>query len=225
MKSSRHSRTSLLLCCALVLAGAIPLAGCSSDGGDWINLYKASIAAWEDRDAPVSLDQAAAIPYATLGVRLDGGKEQMLLLAVDTDGEQLWTSSARVAIATRAGRIVKTAGFSTDLMAHSSRETGEDWRRPHTYSWSGDFGDLGFYSVPIICYVRPAGHEPITILGKTLNTFRVDETCRSEAMNWSFSNNYWVSADSGRVWRSLQHIHPNGPTLEIEILRPPLGFQ
>jgi hypothetical protein len=210
---------------ALALASAIALAGCSSDNGDdWLNLLQAARASWENRDAPVKLNDAAAIPFATLGIRVDGGHEQILILAVDTNGERLWTSSASVAITTLHGRITRTAGFTTDLSGYiANSRTLEDWSQPHRYAWSADFADLGFYSVPIVCEVAPGGPDPVEILGSRIDTLRVDEACRSEKLDWSFQNSYWVSRTTGRVWRSIQHVHPKGPTLEIELLRPPLS--
>ena len=112
MKSPRlrvPRRIAALACTAL-------LAACSSDGsGDWRALLQVARTSWEGRDAAVGLNEAAAIPYSTLGVRLNEGREQILILALDSNGERLWTSSSRVAITTRNGRIVGTAGFGTDL--------------------------------------------------------------------------------------------------------------
>jgi hypothetical protein len=199
------------------------LGACSSEGaGDWLSLYRAARDSWEERDAPASIEQAAAIPYATLGIRLDEGREQILVLATDDHGERLWTSAARVAITTRDGRIVRTAGFGTDLGGHYANVEGaEVWNTPHSYVWTADFPDLGVYSALVECNVTPEGRDPISILGQQFDTFRAEEKCRSDRLDWTFSNSYWVSRETGRVWRSIQHIHPKGPTLEIEYLRPP----
>ncbi len=50
---------------------------------------------------------------------------------------------------------------------------------------------------------------------------RVDESCRSRKPEWSFTDNYWVDLDNGRVWRARQHVHPKGGIIETEIFRPP----
>ena len=60
----------------------------------------------------VTRDQAAAIPYASMGYRLDDGIRALLVLATDANGEQLWTSAAHVVIVTRDGRIVRTVGLA-----------------------------------------------------------------------------------------------------------------
>jgi hypothetical protein len=219
MTSSRHRRFAVP-----ALVGLLALSGCSSEGSDWVDMFKAARAAWDNRDAPIGLEQASGIPFATMGVRVNGGREQMLLLATDTNGERLWTSGSKVAITTRRGRIIRTAGFGTDLSGYENANGDPaGWRAPHAFAWNADFADLGYYSVPVVCRVAPAGREPITILGKEIDTVRVDETCRAEKLDWSFTNSYWVNPESGRVWRSIQYLHPKGLVLEIELLRPPLS--
>ena len=178
---------------------------------------------WDNRDASVELAEAASIPYATMGIRIGDGAQQIIVLATDSGGERLWTSAARVAITTNGGRIVSTAGFSSNLSATAARD-GVDipWSKPHKVAWTADLSDLGVYSAYVACQDRPAGRETTTILGKDFDTLRVDETCRCDQLDWSFSNTYWISAASGRVWRSVQHFHPRMDPLELEILRPPV---
>jgi len=69
----------------------------------------------------VTRDQAAAVSYASMGYSLDGGNQAMLILATDSGGELLWTSSAHVVIVTRQGRIVRTLGLDHDLSALTTR--------------------------------------------------------------------------------------------------------
>lgn len=208
----------------MAIAAASLLGGCSSDGGgDWLAMLQAARVAWDNRDSPVSLADASSIPFATLGLRIDGGREQILILATDVAGDRLWTSSAKIALTVRNGRIVRTAGLGGDLSGYFSPIHKEDWTTPHRYSWTADFNSLGYYSVAINCDVRPMGPDAIVILEKRIDTIRVEESCRSDRLDWSFTNTYWVNAQSGRVWRSIEQIIPKGQILEIELLRPPLS--
>src|SRR6202008_3436431 len=106
-----------------VLAGAalaIAVAGCSSAGSGNTNysqfykMMRQSLSA-SFGNVRVTRDQAAAIPYASMGYALDGGNQIMLVLATDSGGEMLWTSAAHIVIVTRQGRIVRTLGFGHDL--------------------------------------------------------------------------------------------------------------
>lgn len=202
------------------------LAGCSSSGGDWSQILAAADHYWNDDDNSVSVARAGAIPYATIGLRVSGGPQQILILAMDNGHQRLWSSAGHVSLLIGDGRILATSGFGADLSARLSDSTGEEpWLMPHTRNWIADFADLGRYSVQVKCDVRPAGLDPIAILGQRFDTVRVNETCRCPDLDWSFENTYWVSRATQRVWRSIQQAHPNGPQLEIEYLRPPIGTQ
>jgi hypothetical protein len=175
----------------------------------------------------VTRDQAAAISFASMGYSLDGGNQAMLILATDNGGELLWTSSARVVIVTRGGRVVRTLGLDHDLSGLSGRNNtpppplAAAVQAPFASTRLEDFPELGLYGVEVSCRARMVGRQSIQILGQAVSTIRVDESCRSNRPEWSFTDNFWVDADSGLVWRSRQHVHPQGGTVETEIFRPP----
>ena len=94
---------------AFAAAHVMLLAGCSSSDnnniwGEYLQILKDS-AAGTFGDRAVTREQAAAVPYATMGYRLNGGQQMMLILATDANDEQLWTSSARIVFQTQDGRI------------------------------------------------------------------------------------------------------------------------
>ena len=175
----------------------------------------------------VTRDQAAAIPYASLGYRLNGGPEMLLVLATNSNGQLLWTSSSHVVLSTQDGRITRTAGLPHDLGAlvpmrgPSLPAPATALEGPSLNNLAADFPDIGRYAVPIACRLSAKRRETITILGQPIATVRVDEDCLSTNPGWRFRNSYWLDSGSKFVWRSLQHIHPKGDTLEIEIFRPP----
>lgn len=191
-------------------------------GGDAVSIYQAIKMMWNG-SSKVSLEEAASSPYASIGVRLGGSQEIMLILASDENGQQLWTSAARLAITTQGGRIVRTAGFDHNLGGYESRAdtTGDDGTR--IVHWQADFPDLGLYSVPVSCRVSRAVYEVIVVLGANIRTHRVDESCvaKNDKLDWSFKNTFWRDPKSGLAWRSIQHVHPNLDAIDIEILRPP----
>jgi len=175
----------------------------------------------------VTRDQAASVAYASMGYSLDGGNQAMLVLATDSGGELLWTSSAHVVIVTRQGRIVRTLGLAHDLSGLTTRNNTPPppltaaIQAPFTSTRLQDFPELGLYGVQVSCRAFPVGRQNINILGQSVSTVRVDESCRSSRPEWAFTDNFWVDGDSGLVWRSRQHVHPNGGTVETEIFRPP----
>lgn len=209
----------------------MPLAAC----GDKTTIYGLDIDTWKkaariavgiDEQPGVTLEQAAAIPYSSIGYRVGSAAERMLILASDTGGELLWTSSEHRALSTRGGRVVKSVRFDWDLT---------DTQFPHGDPAASDllaedippslrlcdFQDLGQYGVTIASAFVRRGPESITILGQTLPTIAVVETCKCQALDWEFQNIFWVDEESKFVWRSTQTIHPKMDALTIEVLRPP----
>jgi len=212
-----------LLGAVSVAAVACLAGGCAVSGnGDVESIYEVAKNLW-NRGERVSLEQAASVPYASTGVRLGHSPETILLLATDERGLQLWTSAARIAITTRDGRIVRTAGFEHNLTGYESRNPPPEAGGVRSVRWQADFQDLGLYSIPISCRDVTVGDETIAILGKDIRTRRVDESCRSESaqLDWSFENTFWLDPASELVWRSIQHVHPRLDPIEMEILRPP----
>jgi hypothetical protein len=203
------------------------LAGCSSGGqsaySDYFTLVRQSVSN-SIHGARVTRAQAAAISYASLGYRIDDGDQNILVLATDSNGEQLWTAGNHVVLLMRQGRIMRTVGLGHDLAAL----TGNDLppltaalKQSFTSTRMADYPDLGRYGVPLSCTAIAKGRQTIVILGQAIPTDRIDESCVSTALNWSFTNSYWLDPDSGLAWRTRQHVHPKGGTLETEIFRPP----
>jgi hypothetical protein len=175
----------------------------------------------------ITREQAAAIPYASMGYSLEGENQALLVLGTDSGGQLLWTSSAHVVIVTRDGRIVRTLGLGHDLSGLTTRNDmaipapAAAMREPFSSTRLEDFPELGLYGILVTCRAHLVGRQSIAILGQAIPTFRVDETCNSLKPDWSFTDSFWVDGDSGLVWRSRQHIHPKGGIVETEIFRPP----
>ena len=95
-----------------LFAGCLALAGCSTQNTDYAQYYqlmRQSIAGTFNNGA-ITRQDAAKIPYATIGYRLDGGRENLLILATDTNGERLWTAPSHLVLVTRDGRLVAKDG-------------------------------------------------------------------------------------------------------------------
>ena len=214
---------------SLAAALALLLGGCSSSGtSDYASYYALLRQGFRQSfgNGAIGRQEAAAIPYASMGVRLDDGPESLLVLGSDTSGDQLWTSKAKIVVMTHDGRILRTVGLEHDLTALAPQKgtalppPGTALKGPQAFIMRADFADMGIYDAAIACGLAARRRETITILGRGLNTMRVDETCRAGSPSWNFTNSYWVDADTGFVWRSVQHLHPKGGVARTQIFRP-----
>ncbi len=214
-----------------LIAALLLLSGCDSTGtSDYALYYQAlrqSVAAGFGGNSHVTKDQAAAIPYASIGYRLNDGPEQLLVLGTDTGGEQLWTSGAHVVIVTRGGRVVRTVGLAQDVSAVTPQK-GQQIFEPAKAEGKRlvsvrleDFPSIPAYGAAVKCTALQKGLETIVILGRGITTRKVDESCHSDALDWSFTDSYWIDPQSALVWRSIQHVGPKEEKIEIETIRPP----
>lgn len=221
MKSAIHERARTRIFLTVVMCVATALCGCSSDQSiGWGQMVEATRMAFSNHSS-VTLQEAAAIPYATLGVRIGDGPQQIVISASDVPSQRLWTSAGRIALITDHGRITRTSGLGRDLngLQFESKIEAPITTRPKAVKWVADFWDIGIYAVPVSCEDTPTAIEKITILGSSIETERIDETCFCPQLNWNFVNTYWVDS-SGNVWKSIQYIRPDFAPLEIEVLRP-----
>jgi hypothetical protein len=215
----------------LAAAALLLLAGCSSsDSGNtnyaqFFQLAKQSVSASFGK-VRVTRDQAASIPYASMGYSQDGGNQALLVLATDSGGELLWTGPSHAVIVTRDGRIVRTVGLGHDLANLTTRNAaapppGAAAQGSFSSTRLEDFPELGLYGAQLSCRAHLVGRQKIDILGQAVSTNRVDEVCQSHKPDWSFVDSYWVDPDNGQVWQSRQHVHPKGGEIETEMFRPP----
>jgi hypothetical protein len=178
------------------------------------------------KDPPaVSREEAAAIPYSSIGYRIGNSGQRLLVLASQTGRTFLWTSSSRVVIVTEGGRITKTAGLPWNLASTVliGGDPATDFNQPlsGTANRLLDFPDLTRFGIAISSTFTSTEPETIPILGQPLETVRIVEDCVCDDFGWHFQNSYWIDRDSKFIWRSEQHTHPKLDALKLEIFRPP----
>jgi hypothetical protein len=214
----KHGRLLRVLACACL---AWPLAACETHS-DLLQvgelLYQGIVGGGADE---VPRSKVAAVPFATLGVRL-GSSGQAMFVLESKSGEKLeWVGGTQFAIATRDGRILRTVGFvhnlsgfreDTSASPHDTIPTKRDFRY--------DLADMNAYNVFVHCNDQDAGPEQVTIIGETHKVRHVIEDCEAPEIAWSFRNEFWRDAATGAVWRSVQYVHPGLDPVTLETLRP-----
>lgn len=209
--------------CALIGLG---LAGCASDHTAVLfsrYLYETSFAT--DR-AAYDRARVGSVPYASIGLGIGDSRKQLIVLESVTGRDHRWLTGDPVAIVTRGGRIMNTAGFPDDLSA--TRLPGPDPADGGLHRLTGpvtatriiDLRADRVFDQRVDCRLKPAGRETVTILGVDRDLIRVKERCKAKRIHWRFTNVFWADPETGRLWRSRQHVHPRMPPLTIDVLRP-----
>jgi hypothetical protein len=169
-------------------------------------------------------EAVAKFAAASISVRVGGSAEALVLLNRIEGRNQFWFSSDEIMLVTRGGRLTQTSGFQTDLM-HTEMTTpdpvdGALLRADHATSQRVlDYEDFGV-GIQARSKYRVVRREPILIIGSTIPTVRVVEQVRVPTLKWWFTNTYWVHEQTGAVWKSRQHFHPERPVLTITTMRP-----
>lgn len=169
-------------------------------------------------------EQAASVPFASIGVRLGGSSESLLALATREHDVCLWTSAGGLAIETQSGRITRTAGLPHNMSqaaASGSDPIQSGLRSGATCQYAIDIPDRNVYQAAIRYETKATTRDQTVILGGTIDVMHVLEHGSCSALAWAFDNEYWTDPLSGFVWRSRQNIHPDLDAVEIEIFRPP----
>jgi len=171
----------------------------------------------------VDLAVVDRIPYASMGAKFVGQPQSVVVLADARRGDLRGVSPDRRMLVTRGGRVVQTAGLlknvrevsasaETDLLAQA--RTGAPYRRVV------DIPESGWYGVSVRCNLAVGPRErPALTYQQSQDLIRVDESCDAAGEDWTVDNTYWVSA-AGEVVKSIQHVAPGLPALELEQFKP-----
>jgi Group 4 capsule polysaccharide lipoprotein gfcB, YjbF len=211
----------------LFLAGGTALF-CTACGDTWLNGVTYATKTYLMKGADLNLTRADIdrIPYASIAVRLGDGPQALLILA-RYDGDDLhWVSAERKVIVTRRGRVVQTYGLPVDLK-ETAFLTADPVGRPVAAFAAAkeclrtiDLEPRHIDGVLVRSRFAGDGRDDLVILGEHLATSVWSETSAAAELDWNFTNRYWVDAQSGFVWRSLQYVSPRLPALEIIVYRP-----
>lgn len=211
---------TLPLFCALAACGS----GSNSDTLRVAELiYGQLTATFAENSVP--RERVAAIPYATIGVRLGGGPEALLVLTNISGNDLQFLGGTAISVTMRNGRIIRVVGlehnldgFQGPIPDKAGVSVGQG-----AYHYIYDLADRNAYGVFVRCTQSDTGAEAIEIIGVHHNTRHIVERCEAPQVDWTFENEFWADAATGYVWRSTQSINPKLSPLTIQVLRPEKG--
>jgi hypothetical protein len=207
----------------ILAALGLSLAGCSSDqSNDYGQVFQIFTHIFNSEDDRVTYQQAAGIPFSTIGVRVGDSTEGILVLGSSNGDEQLWTAASHIVLVMRHGRVVRTAGLEYNLSEMRLVRGSVAGTLPSAETlWEADFPDQHLYSVQVSCKAYSGGADTYSNFNSPVRVIKVIDECRSDQIDWSFTNTYWIAPQTGLMWHSIQNINPKLDPLELRILRPP----
>lgn len=202
----------------LALATTLVLSGCSSTVRTYTDTLKLAFTQGEDafltkaelaeRDADALYAKVGTKPAAVLG------------LAFLEHGQQKWLSADEAMLVIEKGRIVKTTGFSNNLMFQSNKaqdpikqtmvkvNQGQRWI---SYTDWSENNETGYQSGYEIIQVEVTG---LDLLEHSFQTKLVTEQV-TFADGSTAINLFWYDLNSGYLLKTKQTIAPFWPELEL----------
>ena len=211
---------------AVLLAGSgFLLSACSETPLRTMGESLLSAVAGSD-DPPIPRSRIDSIPYASMTAKFGRGGRALIILARVDGEDHHWFSASRTVLVTRRGRVIRTAGFPANLKW--TRLIDEDPLRPRgngrgptsSFRRLVDLGPPDHYGVMITSRLESLGAASIVIAELQFDTQVFVERCAARELDWSFENRYWVDPENGLIWKSIQHVHPDLPPVELELLKP-----
>ncbi|MCS3603715.1 hypothetical protein M2371_002950 [Buttiauxella sp. BIGb0471] len=208
----------------ICLAGAVILLSACSQYRPGI-VSQTITQTFSSQDAAIDSNKVARVPYASMSLKVADGPRAFIVLAWNENNTQKWLTADAKMVATQNGRIIKTIGFADNLLALESSEPdplaqpltikdGQQWASQSQWQ-SGTF-----HAASVISRFKWAGTEDFTIVGTTRNYRLLEEQVSATTDGASYTQRYWVDAQTGQVVHSEQTLHPHGPVWSLTLLKP-----
>lgn len=213
---------------AAALTALLLLTGCSQRAADIHHTLRVATLGY--KDAAITKQYVAALPYAAIQVKWGDGPRVLSALAF-AEGEELkWVTQDKAMIITQHGRLVRTQGFSHDLTYTANIQQDplpqllQLWQQgnPESLRWGTEHDwQPGYYSgYKAISRFAYRGQEQVTILGEPITLLKFSERVVYPKLDVEQENTFWLAADTGAVIKSQQFIGPGLPAVEITLLKP-----
>lgn len=198
------------------LASVAVLAGCSSGGGDNVNVGKAvfSMAREVVRGGGSQADPRSGLTRA----KIDAAKGSMMLVNVPSlggtavvtpvaaNGSKItWVSADGKSLTTQGGYVIATRALPENLQALEVEGYGAALQSGGSYRRQMEFrnGRNEIIRETFTCTVTRKGGESLPIFGRSYAVTRYDDLCRGDSL--TFENRYWIEA-GGVLRQSRQWI-------------------
>lgn len=157
----------------------------------------------EDSDVQVAFVKSGDRGWATVA------------LAFNENGQEKWISGDRAMLVTKNGYVIKTIGFTNDLMFTSDLDSLPlpDYQQSSTWTRYQDWFK-GEYGYEVHSKFSKVADENIEILGEVFNTVKVRESAEylgkanSIRFDDQWNNYFWYDKKSGALLQSQQKVSP-----------------
>ncbi|GAA6131570.1 YjbF family lipoprotein [Halopseudomonas sabulinigri] len=172
----------------------------------------------------IPLEQITAVENDSLLIKA-GQAEGLYVRQESYDGRTDWVG-LNENVQTNHGRLTQLVGYANDVLAPLNEQDpfsqgllnvteGTQVLRYVDYPLAYQSG-LEQYAT-----YNQGPYERIQVLDQLIALQRVDEQIWMPQLNYEATNYYWLDPNNGHIRRSIQHIAPELPALDITLVRLP----
>ena len=177
-------------------------------------------------DIHLTNNQIANIPYASMYLRLDGGRQLFVVLGYDEDGQQKWITQDRAMVVIQNGRLVKTLGLADNLNdvtnlqqdpLHSPLRLteGASWTRILSWTEKGQIR-----TGTAVSHFTRQKDEVLDLAGQKVACRVWQEDVQLTESGKSWHNTFWIDTTSGEIRQAEQTLGADYFPVTTTILKP-----
>jgi len=172
----------------------------------------------------ITLEQITAIEADSLLIK--AGQAEGLYVRQDAQGSRIDWLGVTENVQTDHGRLTQLVGYGDDVVAPLNQDDpftlglltvadGTQVLRHVDYPLA--------YQTELQQYAtyKQGPYETIQVLDQLIALQRVDERIWMPQLGYKTTNYYWLDPQTGLIRRSIQHLSPKMPPLDVTLVRPP----
>lgn len=206
------------LATAVGFIAVLGLTGCSSTMRTYVDTLQ--LAFNQGADVSLSNEQLANRRTDALYATVGGLPRAQLELMYVEHGQYKWRSADNAMLILQHGRLVKTTGFTNDLLFMTALQDdplkqniaaiqpGQQWQAYTDWAVANETG------YPVQFVIKAVAEVPLELLNQQFSTKRVTEQV-TFANGDSANNEFWFDLQSGSLLKSKQQIAPFWPSVEL----------
>jgi hypothetical protein len=174
-----------------------------------------------DTGTAYNLEEARALPYASMDVKLGLSPNSLVILGRYSDSDLHWITADKVTLVTRQGRIIQTGALPNDLVKTQFWTPDPIVDRLPALGHSLRMLDLEYrslYGLAIDSQWQSLGYQDTDHFGQVMKFEKIVERCSARNFNWEFENIYWRD-EKQILWQSTQYYTPDAPALIIKVIK------
>lgn len=207
-----------------ILSNLVLMTGCTQKLNDTYSTFNASIDGFID--VKLTPEELKNLPYDSAYVRLNDGKQVLMILALieqtknDKTPSLKWVSADNAMLVTKAGRIVKSVGFENNLMNITSLSDVLASSPIPLKPWDAYYDWMPAYRYQFTAKVNSflVGQETRHLSIWSVKSNHITETVNFPELNRKISNHYWVNTNN-KIISSIQYLGPNMDKIEISFVK------